>query len=107
MARKEQKKVLKFSIEGELTIFKAQELLAIIMPIIISNSEIEIDLSGVTEVDASGMQLMVSTKLEALLQGKTLRYVGHSKPILEMLDLCALGAFFGDQVVMASKSAVH
>lgn len=109
MARKtkESKDVVHFPIEGEMTIFVAQELREAIMPIISGKSEgeIEIDLSRVTEVDAAGMQLMVSVKLEAILRGKTLRYTGHSKPIMDMIDLCDLGEFFGDQVIIGSVAA--
>jgi anti-sigma B factor antagonist len=107
MARKAKKEAIKFSIEGEMTIFRAQELREAILPIITTSDEVEIDLSTVTEVDASGMQLMISVKLESILRGKTLRYVGHSKAVLEMLDLCDLGSFFGDQVVIGSKVAAH
>jgi anti-anti-sigma factor len=105
MARKNkatQKEVFQLPIEGEMTIFIAQQLRETLMPAITKSDEIEIDLSRVTEVDAAGMQLMISAKLEAILRGKTLRYVGHSKPVLDMIDLCDLGSFFGDQVVMAS-----
>jgi anti-anti-sigma factor len=107
MARKAKKEVKKISIEGEMTIFRAQELRDAILPIITTCDEMEIDLSRVTEVDASGTQLMVSVKLESILLGKTLRYVGHSKSVMEMIDLCDLGSFFGDQVVIGSKAAAH
>ncbi len=107
MARKTQsgKKSLHIPVEGEMTIFRAQELREFIMPLVSGNDEIEVDLSRVTEVDAAGMQLMVSVKLEAILRGKTLRYTGHSKPVLEMIDLCDLGGFFGDQVILSSAAA--
>ncbi len=96
--------VVHFPIEGEMTIFRAQELGVAIMPVISASDEVEIDLSRVSEVDASGMQLMVAIKLEAILRGKTLRYVGHSKPVMDMIDLCDLGKFFGDQVVITSAA---
>ena len=107
MARKTQtdKKLLHIPVEGEMTIFRAQELRESIMPLVSSNDEIEVDLSRVTEVDAAGMQFMISIKLEAILRGKTLRYVGHSKPVLDMIDLCGLGEFFGDQVIIGSEAA--
>lgn len=106
MARKakEKNEVAHFPIEGDMTIFVAQELREAIIPVITQNDEVEIDLSHVSEVDAAGMQLMVSVKLEAILRGKTLRYVGHSKPVLEMIDLCDLGGFFGDQVIIPSAA---
>ncbi len=109
MARKtkDSNDVVHFPIEGEMTIFVAQELREAIMPIITSkgDGEIEIDLSRVSEVDAAGLQLMVSVKLEAILRGKTLRYVGHSKSVMDMIDLCDLGSFFGDQVIISSATA--
>jgi anti-anti-sigma factor len=107
MARKAKKEVNHLAIEGELTIFRAQELKEVIMTVITASDEIEIDLSHVSEVDAAGMQLLVSTKLEAILRGKTLHYAGHSKTVLDMIDLCDLGSFFGDQLVIESKSAAH
>ena len=93
-------------IEGEMTIFLAQELREAIMPLIAGNDEVEIDLSGVTEIDAAGMQLMISAKLEAVLHGKTLRYSQHSRAVMDMIDLCNLGSFFGDQVVIPSEATL-
>ena len=107
MSRKNQgsNDIVRFPIEGELTIFTASKLRESMLPLIEKNNEIEIDLSHVTEVDAAAMQLMVSAKLEAILRGKTLRYTGHSKPVLDMIDLCDLGGFFGDQVVITTATS--
>lgn len=102
---KEKSGFIQYPIEGELTIFVAEGLREIIIPAIAENNEIEIDLSRVSDIDAAGMQLMVSAKLEAILRGKTLRYVGHSQSVLEMIDLCNLGEFFGDQVIIQSEAA--
>ena len=108
MARKKTStKVARLPIDGEMTIFRASELRAVIMPMIDNNDEIEIDLSRVTEVDGAGMQLMISAKLESILRGKNLHYFGHSKPVLDMIDLCDLGRFFGDQVVFSSPATQH
>ena len=91
-----------YAIEGELTIFVVQALTDEIMPLLTEHDEIEIDLSRVTEIDAAGMQLMISIKMESILLDKRVRYSGHSRQILEMIDLCDLGGFFGDQLVMPS-----
>lgn len=109
MARKTKSgnEVVYLPIEGEMTIFLVQELREAILPMIAGNDEIEIDLSRVTEVDAAGMQLMVSAKLDAILCGKTLRYSQHSQAVMDMIDLCALGSFFGDQVVISSETPQH
>lgn len=93
--------IARFAIEGEMTIYRAAELKDLILPQIGLADEIEIDLSNVDEIDSSGLQLLIATKREAVLHDKQLRFVGHSKPVLELLDLCDLGAFFGDQLVIS------
>lgn len=93
------------SIEGELTISRAEELKEVILPAIANNEEIEIDLSHVTEIDAAGLMLMISAKLEAWQCKKTLRFVGHSGQVTEAVDFCGLSTFFGDPIVISSQSA--
>lgn len=94
-----------FALEGDLTIYRAAELKEIIAQRIAHAEEIEIDLSQVGEIDSAGLQLLVSAKLEAVSKNKALHFVGHSKPVLEMFDLCDLGGFFGDQVVIFPHSS--
>ncbi|BBI99735.1 hypothetical protein FGKAn22_14280 [Ferrigenium kumadai] len=96
---------VQFAVEGEMTIFRAAELKAAMLPEIARAQEIEVDLSHVTEIDSAGVQLMVAAKLEAILRGKELRFTGHSKPVLDMLDLCDLGGFFGDQIIISSHAS--
>lgn len=100
MATKDKSKVAQFALEGEMTIYRAAELKEVLQPHIDHASVIEIDLSKVSEIDAAGLQLLIAAKLEALIRDKQLHFVGHSKPVLELLDLCDLGGFFGDQVVI-------
>lgn len=100
---KTDEKTVQFAVEGEMTIFRAAELKAAMLPEIArAAQEIEIDLSRVTEIDSAGLQLMVAAKLEAILRGKELHFTGHSRPVMEILDLCDLGGFFGDQIVISS-----
>ncbi len=107
MSRKEKsdEKAVQFAVEGEMTIFRAAELKAAMLPEIERGQEIEIDLSRVTEIDSAGVQLMVAAKLEAILRGKELHFTGHSKPVMDMLDLCDLGGFFGDQIIIPSHAS--
>ena len=97
--------VCKFTIAGELTIFRTAELKELILPVIDEHKEIEIDLSQVSEIDGAGLLLMISTKLEAWQQNKALRYVGHSGAVTEAVDICNLSNFFGDPIVISSQSA--
>jgi anti-anti-sigma factor len=99
------KHVFHFDIEGEMTIFRAEELKEAILPLIANNDEIEIDLSKVTEIDGAGLQLMISVKLEAWQHQKELHFIGHSAPVTSAIDICGLSNFFGDPIVISSQAA--
>ena len=91
-------------IEGELTIFRAAEL----KPQLLSEPlPREIDLSGVTELDSAGVQLLMLAKTAALAQQRELPLVGHSPAVLEVFELLNLAAYFNDPLVMAPRSAAQ
>jgi anti-anti-sigma factor len=88
-------------IEGELTIFRAQEL----KPELLGNPmPLEIDLSGVTELDTAGLQLLMLAKQAALKQQRELRLVAHSPAVLEVFELLNVAAYFGDPLLMHGTS---
>jgi len=87
-------------IEGELTIFRAMEL----KPILLADPlPEEIDLSGVTELDTAGVQLLMLAKRAAVEQQRELRLVGHSPAVMEVFELMNVAAYFGDHLVMDSS----
>lgn len=94
----------RYAIEGELTIYRASELKQDLLDKISGNQEIDVDLSQVTEIDSAGLQLMVLAKREAAARSRVLRFDGHSKAVMEILDLADLAGFFGDPVVISSAS---
>ncbi len=85
-----------------MTIYTVMELKARLIEPIGRHRELEIDLSGVTEIDSAGVQLMILCKKEAMAHGATLRFTGHSQPVLDALDLFNLGHYFGDPLVIQS-----
>jgi anti-sigma B factor antagonist len=88
-------------IEGEFTIFRAAEL----MPVLMSNPPpLEIDLSGVTEFDTAGLQLLMQAKKVALAAKRELRLVGHSPAVIEVFELLNVSPYFGDPLVMDSRA---
>lgn len=89
-----------FAIEGEMTIYRATELREVMSHQLKRADVIELDLSQVTEIDSAGLQLLVAAKREALNRNKQLDFTGHSKAVLEVIDLCDLSGFFGDQIVI-------
>jgi anti-sigma B factor antagonist len=91
--------VFQFSVEGEVTSCMVGELREAIFPAITHDqeieTEIEIDLSRVSEIDFAGLLLMLEIKLTASARGKALRFIGHSKPVTEIMKLSGLADFFG------------
>ena len=89
-------------LEGELTIFRAMEL----KPMLLASPPVdEIDLSGVTELDTAGVQLLMLAKKTALAQQRNIKLVAHSPAVLEVFELLNVAAYFGDHLVMDSRTA--
>lgn len=90
------------AISGELTIFTAAALKQMLVDGInqAQTNELDVDLSEVTEIDTAGLQLMVMAKKEASAKGKNLRFINHSPPVLDLIDLCDLSGFFGDPILI-------
>lgn len=85
-------------IEGELTIFRAMEL----KPALLANPQpLEINLSGVSEIDTAGVQLLMLAKKTAQSAHNELRLVEHSPAVIEVFELLNLSAFFDDPLVMS------
>lgn len=89
-----------FISDSELTIFNANEQKAKFLDFLNTGSDLEINLSHVEEMDTAGLQLLILCKRQAAQQGKLLRFVMHSKEILNILELTNLTGVFGDQVVL-------
>ncbi len=96
------KKPAALRIEGELTIFRAMEL----KPVLLANPPpSEIDLSGVTEMDSAGVQLLMLAKKTALTEGRSLRLMAHSPPVIEVFELLNIAGYFDDPLVMDSRAS--
>jgi anti-anti-sigma regulatory factor len=88
-------------IEGELTIFRALEL----QPIMLSTPLVdEIDLSGVTELDTAGVQLLMLAKKTALARGCDIKLINHSPSVLDVFELLNVAGYFGDPLLMAAHA---
>ena len=90
--------------EGALTIYRAQELKAQLLAALREDPELRLDLSQVTELDSSGLQLLYLAKREAARANRALRIVAHSDAVREVLDLCNLNTYFGDPTLIPAHS---
>ena len=90
-------------IEGEMTIYRATELKQALL--LAEPAPIEIDLSGVTDIDTVGVQLLMLAKRTAQASGRDLRLVAHSPAVTDVFELLGLASIFDDPLVMDSRAS--
>jgi anti-anti-sigma factor len=95
--------ICRLQMEGELTIYNALEIRDGLMGHLAANAGIELDLSGVAEMDTAGFQLLLAAKREGVRLGKTVRFVSHSQAALEVIDLYDMAAQFGDPLLISAR----
>ncbi len=95
--------ICRLRVEDEMTIYNAVEFKQALLANLSACGEMEINLSGVGEMDTAGLQMLLLAKREAAVYGKKLRLVEHSPATLEVLDLYNMAGYFGDPVVMPSS----
>ncbi len=100
--RKKKSNGVGLGIEGEFTIFRAGELMHALLA---DPPPTEVNLSGVTEIDTAGLQLLMLAKKKALAEQRELRLVAHSAAVTEVFELLNLAAYFGDPLVVAPRAA--
>ena len=89
-------------IQGEMTIYLAAELKQALLA---EPAPCEIDLSGVTDIDTVGVQLLILAKREAQASGRELRLVAHSPAVTDVFELLGLASIFDDPLVMDSRAS--
>lgn len=78
-------------ISGAMTVQCAQALSAQWLPLLDDpKAPASLDLAGVTEIDAAGLQLLLVARRAARLQGRTLTIVAASPVVRTMFTLCRL-----------------
>lgn len=95
------------AITGELTIYTAMKLKDQLLTGISTTKELELNLSEVDEIDASGLQLLVMIKQQAAILGNVLLFTAHSPVVVELIDLSGLAGFFGDPLLMTYTSTTE
>jgi anti-anti-sigma factor len=78
-----------------MTIYRAAQLKEELLGAIAGAQDVDLDLSAVSEIDASGVQLMLLARREAGAAGKPFRLGGRSEAVADAMRLCGLEAVFG------------
>jgi anti-anti-sigma factor len=86
--------VSRLQLEGECTIYRAAELKPLLLQAVQPGHVLEVDASGVTEIDSAGLQLLLLAGREARAQGGELRLCAASASVTEVLALLDLQGHF-------------
>lgn len=85
-------------IDGEMTIYTAAQLKHELWQV--PAADLEFNLSGVTELDTAGLQLLWLMKREARRHQRQLRFTAHSPAVIDVIDVYQLAAVFGDPIML-------
>jgi anti-anti-sigma factor len=95
----------RLGIDEEMTIYTAGVLKEELLRAFARAAELELDLTGVSQIDSAGFQLLALLKREALKAGKKVTFCNHSTPVLQLLDTYNAVGLFGDPVVLSGDPA--
>jgi len=101
---RKQRSGYKTSLEGEITIYEANELCEKLLKQFSACDFIDINLQSVTEIDTAGIQILLSLKREAISLGKTVKISMHSDCVVEAFELMNIAHEFGDPIVLSNKA---
>jgi len=88
-------------IQGEMTIYRAVELKHALIAPLQAGIILEANLAEVTEIDTTGLQLLMLAKKTAQERGGELRLVEHSAAVIDVLSMLDLAGWFGDPLPLA------
>ena len=91
-------------VTGSLTIYEAAEARARFREELEADPALEVDLSGVEELDTAGAQVLLWLKREGAREGHAVPFLHHSPAVLEVLDQLNLAGAMGDTLLISPSS---
>ncbi|MFT4173369.1 MAG: STAS domain-containing protein [Rhodocyclaceae bacterium] len=79
------------ALEGEITVFHAHAVKDAVLAHVALDECPVFDLSAVSDIDSSGVQLLLLARREAACADKRLRWQAHSHAVLRALETLNLG----------------
>lgn len=95
----------RLSLDEDLTIYNAVAHKQRLLTALAAHPALELDLSGVAEIDTAGFQLLLLVKREAARQGKSAAIVAHSPAVRDTIDFFNMAAQFGDPMLMPREGS--
>ncbi len=99
------KSLIKLAFAGELNIYTASETMDVVKTALKNALPIQLDLSEVSEIDAAGLQILMTIKLHSTLHGVAFNLIGCSEAVTELLGMADLAGFFGEPIVLSGIAA--
>lgn len=81
-------------VQGDMTIHRAAELKAALCAALDRSAGLRLDLSGISDFDTAGLQILLLLNNQAQASGKTLRLDSLAAPVGEIFELLNLGRHF-------------
>lgn len=100
--KQQEKQFVYLIIDNEMTIYTALEQKNALSQYLNNHKEIQLELSGVTEIDSAGLQLLLFLKQEAEQRNIQFSLTQHSQAVVEVFELLNLGNHFGDPIVISA-----
>ena len=75
-------------VTGEMTVYTAGQIKQLLVDALAEGpANVQVDLSGVSEFDTAGLQLLLLVHREALVSGRSLQFAAASNIVREVLTL--------------------
>lgn len=102
--------VHRLELSGELTIHTAGERRAALLEALEAAEQagatgLELDLAAVSELDTSGLQLLLMAQREAAHLGRSVRLAAMSQAVTDVLAIARLGADLDERFAPANSAA--
>jgi anti-sigma B factor antagonist len=95
--------LMSISILNEINIYNATKLKTLLDNLIYDKRCMEINLSEVSEIDSSGIQLLMFIKQERSKKNLHLSLVQHSNAVLDAFEFLGLVSYFNDPVLLTNR----
>ncbi|MFT3736790.1 MAG: STAS domain-containing protein [Rhodocyclaceae bacterium] len=96
---------LLLKLEGEITIYRAEEIRQALIAALETQRSIALDLSAVTELDTTGVQLLLAARRTAQTRGQALHLTNHSAAVVEVFETLDIAAQFDDPILLSAHAA--
>lgn len=92
-------------LNGEITIFQADELFSLLKPLVVNNKDLTLDAGDANEMDSSAVQILLVVRDALKANGKELTLVNHSDAVLDIMAVMGMSGCFNDPVLESAERA--